>query len=120
MANPWAGEVMLTIDGESRVMKLTLGALAELEAELGAETLFDLVERFEAGRFSSRDVLALIVAGLRGGGWRGNAEALLSAEIEGGFVAAARAAGQLLLRAFQLPGAETAGNAAGGADAGNG
>ena len=33
-ANPWAGEVALTLDGERRVLKLTLGALAELE-EIG-------------------------------------------------------------------------------------
>jgi hypothetical protein len=67
MANPWAGEAELVIDGERRRLKLTLGALAELEAGLGADTLVALVERFEAGGFSSRDVLALIVAGLRGG-----------------------------------------------------
>ena len=103
MANPWAGEVALVIDGEHRVMKLTLGALATLEAELGEDTLVGLVERFEAGRFSSRDVLALIVAGLRGGGWRGNKDDLISAEIDGGFVGAARAAGQLLARAFAVP-----------------
>ena len=103
MANPWAGEVALVIDGQRRVMKLTLGALAELEAALGEDTLMALVERFERRAFSSRDVLALIVAGLRGGGWKGDADDLLSAEIAGGFVAAARAAGQLLVRAFALP-----------------
>jgi hypothetical protein len=105
MANPHAGEVGLTVDGEKLSLKLTLGALAELEAELEAGTLVELVERFEAGRFSTRDVLALIVAGLRGGGWRGTARDLLSAEIEGGPVEAARAAGMLLARAFQVPGA---------------
>ncbi len=84
-------------------MKLTLGALAELEAGLNEDTLVGMIERFEAGRFSTRDVLALIVAGLRGGGWRGAAEDLLSAEIQGGPVAAAQAAGQLLARAFALP-----------------
>lgn len=104
MANPHAGEVALTLDGERRVLKLTLGALAELEAELGTETLVGLVERFEDGRFSTRDVLMLIVAGLRGGGWRGAADDLLSAEIGGGPVEAARAAGVLLARAFQVPG----------------
>ena len=50
----------LTLDGERRVLKLTLGALAELEAELATGTLVDLVERFESGAFSSRDVLALM------------------------------------------------------------
>ncbi len=103
MANPWTGEVALVIDGERRVLKLTLGALAELEAALEADTLMGLVERFEGGRFSSRDVLALIVAGLRGGGWAGDARDLVSAEIEGGLVGAARAAGQLLVRAFSMP-----------------
>ena len=100
MANPWAGEVALTIDGERHVCKLTLGALAELEAGLEAGSLVDLVRRFESGDLSSRDVLALIVAGLRGGGWRGSAEDLLSSEIEGGPVGAARTAAELLVRAF--------------------
>ena len=104
MANPWTGEVALTIDGERHRLKLTLGALAELEAGLGSDTLVGLVERFESGRFSSRDVLALIVAGLRGGGWQGEARDLLSAEIEGGPMGAARVAAELLARAFMVPG----------------
>ena len=104
MANPYAGEVALVIDGERHVLKLTLGALAELESSLGADTLVSLVERFETAGYSSRDVMALIVAGLRGGGWRGRAEDLLSAEIEGGPMGAARAAAALLARAFVLPG----------------
>ena len=103
MANPWAGEIALVVDGERRAMKLTLGALAELEAGLGEDTLVAMIERFEAGRFSTRDVLALIVAGLRGGGWRGASADLMSAEIAGGPVEAAKVAGQLLVRAFSLP-----------------
>lgn len=103
MANPFAGEVAITIDGHRHVCKLTLGALAELEAGLGEDSLVALVERFESGRFSSRDVLALIVAGLRGGGWTGQASDLISAEIEGGPVAAATAAAALLARAFAQP-----------------
>ena len=94
MANPYEGEVAVRIDGERRVMRLTLGALAELEAGMEADSLVALVERFESGAFSTRDVLALIVAGLRGGGWRGGKAELLSAEIEGGPVEAARLAGQ--------------------------
>jgi hypothetical protein len=100
MANPWAGEVALVLDGQRHVAKLTLGVLAELEASLEADSLISLVERFEAGRFSSRDVLALVVAGLRGGGWRGTAEDLRTVEIEGGPVEAARVAAALLARAF--------------------
>jgi len=98
--NPWAGEVPLVVDGQVIACKLTLGALAELEAALGADTLVDLVKRFEAGRFSTRDVLALIVAGLRGGGWTGTAADVMQADIEGGVVRAAEAAAELLARAF--------------------
>lgn len=104
MANPYAGEVVVHLDGVPQVAKLTLGALAELESALGADSLAALAERFEAGRFSSRDVLALIVAGLRGGGWQGTAGDLRTVEIGGGPVGAARVAAELLARAFALPG----------------
>ncbi|RYG91926.1 gene transfer agent family protein [Loktanella sp. IMCC34160] len=104
MANPHAGEVALVIDGQPHSLKLTLGALAELEVQMGEDTIVDLVRRFEGGACSSRDVMALIVAGLRGGGWRGTAADLLSAEIAGGPVGAAQAAAELLARAFLPPG----------------
>jgi hypothetical protein len=104
MTNPWTGEVAIWLDGQRHVAKLTLGALAELEDALETETLIDLVERFEGRRFSTRDVLALIVAGLRGGGWQGQAADLRTVEIGGGPVEAARAAAELLARAFSLPG----------------
>ena len=106
MANPFAGEVALVMDGQRHVLKLTLGSLAELEAGLEADTLVALVARFEEGAFSSRDVLALIVAGLRGGGWAGHANDLLRADIAGGPLEAAQAAAQLLARAFMAPGTQ--------------
>jgi hypothetical protein len=101
--NPWAGEVAVVLDGRRHVAKLTLGALAELEASLGDDSLMAMVERFEAGRFSARDVLALLVAGLRGGGWQGSAADLVAVEVAGGPLAAAEAAAQLLARAFVRP-----------------
>lgn len=103
MPNPYTGEVALVLNGERYVLKLTLGALAELEEALGAGSLVELVERFERGHFSVRDVLALIFAGLRGGGWKGDAEILADAEISGGPLEAARVAAKLLARAFALP-----------------
>lgn len=106
MANPWAGEVAVWLDGKRHVAKLTLGALAELEADLGEESLLDLVQRFETSRFSTRDVVSLLVAGLRGGGWVGSAADLLTVEIGGGPVAAAKVAAELLARAFTVPGAK--------------
>ena len=104
MANPWTGEVTLVIDGQERVMKLTLGALAGLETALEVGSLVQLVERFEAGGFSTGDVLAVVVAGLQGGGGAVTRADLLQAEIGGGVMAAARAAAELLARAFMLPG----------------
>ncbi|MGV6847180.1 MAG: gene transfer agent family protein [Marinibacterium sp.] len=106
MANPWTGEVALVIDGRPRVLKLTLGALAGLEASLGESSLVALVERFETGSFSARDMLALLAAGLQGGGHELSATDLAGAEIEGGPLQAAKVAAELLARAFVLPGAE--------------
>lgn len=103
MANPWKGEVTLVVNGEAQVMRLTLGALAELEAGLDEDTLVDLIGRFEGGRYASRDLIALLLAGLRGGGWQGRADDLAKAEIEGGPLGAAQAAAQLLARAFAMP-----------------
>ncbi len=104
MVNPFAGEVALTLDGQRHIAKLTLGALAELKTALETGSLVELVERFESHQFSTRDVLALVVAGLRGGGWQGTAVDLLKVEIAGGAMEAAKVAAMLLARAFALPG----------------
>ncbi len=111
--NPWRGEVEIVIDGTAHRARLTLGALAELEGALGASSLMELVGRFEEGCFSARDVMAVLAAGLRAGGWPGDAARLASAEIEGGVPAAVAAAGQLLARAFAggASGAESRGAA---------
>lgn len=103
MMNPFAGEVAIWLDGRRHVARLTLGAIAELETALAEGGLLDLVRRFEAGRFSTHDVLLLLVAGLRGGGWGGRAEDLMTVEVGGGPVEAARVAAQLLARAFTVP-----------------
>lgn len=102
--NPWAGEVVLSLDGVAYRCRLTLGSLAALEAGLQAGGLLELVQRFETGRFSASDLLAVLLAGLRGGGWEGGAEELAAAEIGGGVIEAAGVAARLLARAFALPG----------------
>ena len=103
MANPMRGEVEIVLGGERRVCRLTLGALAELEAKLGTGSIVELVERFETGTVGVRDVLAVVVAGLRGGGWQGRAEDLTALEFDGGIGEATRAAATLLIRAFSVP-----------------
>lgn len=102
-ANPWRGDVALVIDGHACVMRMTLGALASLEATLQVGSLVDLVQRFENGSFSSLDVIALLGAGLQGGDCLVSPDALGNAVIEGGPMAGARAAAELLARAFVLP-----------------
>jgi len=103
MSNPYRGEVELTLNGEPHVMRLTLGALVELEQELESDSLVALIERFEHGDFKMRDLIALLTAGLRGGGWSGSESDLLKSNIEGGPVEAAQAAGRLLKFTFSLP-----------------
>lgn len=104
MVNPMRGEVEITLDGVAHVARLTLGALAELEAELGTGSLVDMAGRFEEGRFSAADLIAVVLAGLRGAGWVGTRADFLAMDVAGGPVAAAQAAAQLLARAFVVPG----------------
>jgi hypothetical protein len=92
------------VDGEPRVMRLTLGALAELEARLKADSLMEMIARFETGSFRVSDLVGLITAGLNGGGWRITEEDLLRSTIDGGPLEAAQAAARLLKVTFTIPG----------------
>ncbi len=65
---PRRGEIEAELGGKRYVLCLTLGALAELEAAVGAEDLVALAQRFGQGRISARDAIRVIAAGLRGGG----------------------------------------------------
>lgn len=96
MANRLRGEIDAVIGGERFVLCLTLGALAELESRLEAGDLVGLCERFEKGRVSAGDLIALIGAGLRGGGNAISDDELARLRIEGGLVGAARIAADLL------------------------
>lgn len=106
MANPWAGEVELVLDGEAHVCRLSLGMLAQLERAVGEGGVLALIRRFEEGRFSMSDVLEVLLAGLRGGGWRGEMAQLEQAQVRGGAMVATCVAAALLARAFAMPGRE--------------
>lgn len=69
MANMHRGEVEARLDGKTFRLCLTLGALAELEAAFGDQDMLALASRFETGRLSARDCIAIIGAGLRGAGY---------------------------------------------------
>ncbi|MEM9059814.1 MAG: GTA-gp10 family protein [Pseudomonadota bacterium] len=98
--NPQRGDVALTVNGQVLVLRLTLGALAALEARLQSQSLIDLAEHFESGRVSAADLLALLAAGLEGAGTSMTEQELADAEIEGGAVAAMKAGIALLSAAF--------------------
>lgn len=100
MPNIQRGEISAVFEGEERVLCLTLGALAELEARLQAGDLVGLSERFASGRVSARDLTAIIGAGLRGGGNAITDDDLARMSIEGGLRGAAEAAARLLRATF--------------------
>ena len=100
MANTQRGEVDAVIGGETKILCLTLGALAELEARLQAGDLVGLAERFGNGRVSARDLTAILGAGLRGGGNAISDDDLARLSIEGGLKGAADIAARLLRATF--------------------
>jgi hypothetical protein len=103
MPNAQRGEIAAVIGGEERVLCLTLGALAELEARLGAGDLVGLGERFAGGRVSARDLTAILGAGLRGGGNAVSDAELSAMRIDGGLQGAAEIAARLLRATFGEP-----------------
>ena len=95
--NPYRGETELVVGGKAYVMRLPLSVLVELEAELGVDSLMGLVQRFEGGAFSARDMVMLLRAGLRGGGHE------IALDVDGGPIVAAQAAAKLLAVTFAVP-----------------
>ena len=105
-ANRHRGEVEAMIDGERRVLCLTLGALAELETAFAVDNLTELAAYFAAGRLKAQDLVRVIGAGLRGGGNLFPDEEVAQMNIEGGVAACARIATELLEAAFSDEGAD--------------
>jgi hypothetical protein len=60
------GDAAAMLAGRERRLRLTLGALAEIETALGLESVGGLAERMRA--LSGRDLTAVLAALLRGGG----------------------------------------------------
>lgn len=103
-ANRHRGEVEAVIDGERRILCLTLGALSELETAFGAESLGDLAARFSTGRLKSADLIRILACGLRGGGNRLSDADVAEMAVEGGVAGAAAIVGELLTLTFQTGG----------------
>lgn len=100
MANRRRGEIEAVLDGEPRVLVLTLGALAELEAAFGAGDLSALAARFAQGRLSARDAVRIIGAGLRAAGTEISDDAVAAMRTEGAAAGFARIVAELLAVTF--------------------
>ena len=100
MANAARGEVDLVVDGVPRVLRLTLDGMAELESRLGVGGLAELVERFESDAYRADDLIALLAAGLRGGGFEVSDAEFAGMQVAGGAAGATRAAALLLIASF--------------------
>lgn len=94
------GEVGAVLDGQPRILCLTLGALAELESAFEADDLAGLAARFSAGRLAARDIMRIVGAGLRGGGNALSDDDVAGMTIEGGAPAFAALVSDLLAATF--------------------
>jgi Phage tail tube protein, GTA-gp10 len=68
MANKRRGEVDCAIGGRVFTLRLTLGALAEIEDALSAGSLSALGQRFGEGGLRASDLIGLLTAALNGAG----------------------------------------------------
>ena len=84
MTNRHRGEIEAELGGETYILCLTLGALAELESAYGDQDLISIAERFETGRIGAGDAIRIIGAGLRGGGTKISNEAVATLQVAGG------------------------------------
>jgi hypothetical protein len=100
MANRQRGEIEAELDGRRWTLCLTLGALAELETKLAVGDLVTLAKRFEEGRLSAADAIAVIGAGLRGAGNDVSDEAVAAMRVEGGAAGYVAIVAELLAATF--------------------
>jgi hypothetical protein len=101
MANRYRGEIDADLGGRRRVLVLTLGALAELEAAFDAADLVALAERFGSGRLSASDIVRIIGAGLRGAGEAVSDDDVAAMRADGGAAAFVRIAAELIAATFE-------------------
>lgn len=108
MANRHRGEIEAALDGERRLLVLTLGALAELEDAFGGEDMLALASRFETGRISARDAIRVIGAGLRGAGAEVSDAEVARMSVEGGATGYIAIVAELLTATFGGAGEDAA------------
>jgi hypothetical protein len=99
-ANRHRGQISVEIAGKQWTMCLTLGALAELETAFGAANLSDLVDKIASGNPGSTQLIAIIGAGLRGGGHEVSNSEIAAWQFSGGLVGMVKIVGDLIAATF--------------------
>lgn len=100
MANRHRGDVDLDLLSGPLTLRLTLGALAEVEQAFGVADLTALGERLKAGRLSARDLILILGAAARGGGHRLDNAAFAARVTAADLPACITALGDLFLLTF--------------------
>jgi hypothetical protein len=105
------GEVMATLDGVQRKLRLTLNVLAELEEAFGVDSLFELIQKLTTTKLTARHLALIVAAGLRGAGEKADADTVGAMHCERGPAGFADLARDLLEASFGLKSAADAGEA---------
>lgn len=84
MVNKHRGEISAELDGKNWTLCLTLGALAQLECHFKVNDLSSLAEKLSNNALCASDFLAIILAGLKGGGHDVDATDVCDMRIVGG------------------------------------
>ena len=113
MANRHRGEIAAELDGRQWTLCLTLGALAELEDHFSVPSLTGLAEAFAGRPLSSGDLIAILAAGLKGGGNDLTREDVAEMRHAGGPEGFVRIVADLLQATFGTAGGEADAAAAG-------
>jgi hypothetical protein len=100
--NVHRGEVLATLDGVQRKLRLTLNVLAELEEAFGADSLFELIQKLTTTKLTARHLALTVAAGLRGAGEKADAETVGAMHCERGPAGFADLARDLLEASFGL------------------
>lgn len=99
-ANPYRGEITARIGNSQLSMCLTLGALAELESAFAAGDLGELARRLSSGKLSAAQMIAVLGAGLRGGGHDIANDDVADMRFENGAAGVAEIVAELLVATF--------------------
>lgn len=103
MVNRYRGEIEAEIGGSVRVLCLTLGGLAEIEQALGLDDLGALPEHFAQGKLRAQALIAILGAGLRGGGLSCTNEEVAQMHTPHGLTGFAEIVARLLEATFTPP-----------------